>query len=229
MQRRGHPMRGPEPVRAPRRRPWACQKPPSVAIYAAVDRWLLVFTSSTGEPGRVVAGLPLALRLALDAQAAGMVGIVLPDDPGARATLTRLLDDDRLRLPLLEQPPEGASTLRVPPNWLVHRQLFRQVLTGGALLAGDGAASLETVSPLHLDLGRQPLRPDVTFSFAPIEVTDSASARRAAALAFRALRKPQDGWTARWLNPLPFPRLPKTPRRRRGGSCPRPSRERECG
>lgn len=185
-----------------------------MAIYAAVDRWLLVFTSSTGEPGRIVAGLPLALRLALDAQAAGMAGIVLPEEPGGRAEVAQLLDDSRLRLPLLTQVPdeggEPVSTIRVPPNWLVHRQLFRQVMTGGRLLQAGDPVSLGAGGPLHLDLRQRPLRPELPFSFEPIEVTDSASARRAAAHAFRALRKPQDGWTARWLNrylSLPLSRL----------------------
>ncbi|NLE85564.1 MAG: CDP-alcohol phosphatidyltransferase family protein [Myxococcales bacterium] len=181
-----------------------------MAIYAAVDPWLLVFTPSTGDPARIVAGLPLALRLALDAGAAGMAGIVLPEDPSERASLERLLDDARLRLPLLERAPAGASTIAVPPNWLVHRQLLRQVVTGGPLLEGGAPARLEPAGPQHVDLSRRPLRPDVPFSFEPIEVTDAASARRAEGHAFRALRKPQDGWTARWLNrylSLPLSRL----------------------
>ncbi len=181
-----------------------------MAIYAAVDPWLLVFTPSTGDPARVVAGLPLALRLALDARAAGMVGIVLPDDAAARAALERLLDDPRLQLPLLERAPEGASTVAVPPNYLVHRQLLRHVVTGGSLLEGGAPVRLDPPGPHHLDLSRRPLCPDVPFSFEPIEVTDEASARRAEGHAFRALRKPQDGWTARWLNrylSLPLSRL----------------------
>src|SRR5690606_41223071 len=48
------------------------------------------------------------------------------------------------------------------------------------------------------------------FTFGPIEVVARRSAARAERLAFRALRKPQDGWTARWLNrylSLPLSRL----------------------
>ncbi len=176
-----------------------------MAIFAAVQAWVLVMTPPSGDPTRVVAGLPLALRLALDAQAAGMTGLVLEGDAkNARAAL----GEARLRLPVLEAVPEGARVIRVPANWVVHRQLFK-FLVEGKLTPKSGSAT-------DIDVSREPtLRPNVPFSFEPIAVTDGASARRAERCAFRALRKPQDGWTARWLNryvSLPISRLlVKTP------------------
>jgi phosphatidylglycerophosphate synthase len=176
-----------------------------MGIFAAVQAWVLVMTPPSGDPTRVVAGLPLALRLALDAQAAGMTGLVLEADAkSARAEL----GDARLRLPVLDVVPEGARVIRVPANWVVHRQLFK-FLVEGKLTPQSGSANV-------IDVSREPtLRPDVPFSFEPISVTDGASARRAERSAFRALRKPQDGWTARWLNryvSLPISRLlVKTP------------------
>src|SRR5690606_11455859 len=94
---------------------------PFVNSTPPVDRWMLVFTAPTGDAGRVVAGLSLALRLALDAQAAGMQGIVVPAELPERARLLPLFADARLRLPLLDRLPEDASSVRVPANWLVHR------------------------------------------------------------------------------------------------------------
>lgn len=167
---------------------------------------MLVFTAPTGDAGRVVAGLSLALRLALDAQAAGMQGIVVPAELPERARLLPLFADARLRLPLLDRLPEDASSVRVPANWLVHRQLFREIVSGGPLLDASEAslalpnATPDAAGPRHVDLRATPLRPAVPFSFAPVEVTDATSAARAERLAFRALRKPQDGWTSRWLN-----------------------------
>lgn len=177
-----------------------------MAIFAAVRSWVLVLSAPSGDPTRVVAGLPLALRLALDAQAAGVTGLVLEGD--ARAARP-CLADPRLRIPVLEAAPAGARVVRVPANWVIHRQLLKH-LVDGKLSAGG------TTSDGALELAEVPeLRPDVPFSFSPIAVTDAASARRAERAAFVALRKPQDGWTARWLNryvSLPISRLlVKTP------------------
>ncbi len=164
-----------------------------MAIYARhMQPWVLVMTAPSGDPCREVAGLPLALRLALDAQAAGLSGVVLEGDA---ELARRCLDDSRLRLPLLEAVPEDARALCVPANWLVHRQLLRQ------LVEGKLSAANEPPHSKRIDIEQSSrFRPDVPFSFEPIAVTDSVSARRASRAAFRALRKPQDGWTARWLN-----------------------------
>jgi phosphatidylglycerophosphate synthase len=204
-----------------------------MAIFAAVQNWVLELTAPSGDPTRVVAGLPLALRLALDAQAAGMKGVLIRGDAAA---LHAVLSDVRLRLPIFEgeedgfsvsskhgfedgaiaslvqaaiadEKPANLTVVRVPANWLVHRQLLRHLV--------EGKVSCPAVDGV-IDLSRSPeLRPDVPFSFSPINVVDAASARRAGRAAFVALRKPQDGWTARWLNryiSLPISRLlVKTP------------------
>jgi phosphatidylglycerophosphate synthase len=140
--------------------------------------WVLVLSLPTGDPGRVLGGLPLCLRLALDAQAAGASGVVVTDPRAIRA-----LADARLRLPLLNEPPAGVRTVRVPASWLVHRQTFKRL-----------------PSSSDHDLSREQTAPDAAYAFAPIDVHDAASAARAERLLFRSLRKPQDGWTSRWLN-----------------------------
>src|SRR6185436_2714473 len=71
-----------------------------------VDRpWVLVLTRARGAPLRRVGGLPVALRLALDAQRAGATAVVCaPTEDVPR----HVLDDRRLKLPVLEAPPPGA-------------------------------------------------------------------------------------------------------------------------
>jgi phosphatidylglycerophosphate synthase len=156
-----------------------------------MQRWVLVMTAPSGDPCRVVAGLPLALRLALDAQAAGMVAVVLEGD-ASRAR--GCLNDPRLRLPVPDSVPDDARVVRVPANWLVHRQLLRHLVESKLPVTSE-----VTSGPLSIE-GSTRFRPEVPFGFEPIAVTDDASARRASRAAFRALRKPQDGWTSRWLN-----------------------------
>ena len=78
----------------------------------------LALDSTAADPGRVVAGLPLALRLALDAQQGGAECIVVPSDASAIRTTLR---DERLRIPVLERVPDGARVLRVPANFVVCR------------------------------------------------------------------------------------------------------------
>jgi phosphatidylglycerophosphate synthase len=127
------------------------------------------------DAGRVVAGLPLALRLALDAQQGGAQCIVLGS---SAATIRQRLQDARLRIPVLDRAPEGVRVLRVPANFVVHRGLFKSI-------AERDAADPE--SPRERDLSAQP-------------VVDAKSAREAERRLFHALRKPQDGWTSRYLN-----------------------------
>ena len=141
--------------------------------------WVLVLTRPSGDPGRVLGGLSLCLRLALDAQAAGAAGVVTED-----ADLKHLLTDPRLRRPVTDDPPPGACAVRVPANWLVHRQTFKTALKTDA----------------GVDLTFATAAPDTAYAFAPLEVTDSRVADRAERLLFRSLRKAQDGWTSRWLN-----------------------------
>lgn len=162
------------------------------------DSWVLVLDPPTGEGGgaRRVGGLPLALRLALDAQAAGARGVVLA--PTAR-DLARALVDPRLRIPVLERHAEGLLAVRVPASWLVHRQLFK-ALVASLSPHEDGNDDNGGNSPAEWNLAQTPFSLDVPFAFDPIDVVDGPSAQRAERALFRSLRKPQDGWTSRWLN-----------------------------
>jgi len=148
----------------------------------------LELDSSAADPGRVVAGLPLALRLALDAQQGGAQCIVVPSDALA---VRKTLQDARLRIPVLEHVPDAARVLRVPANFVVHRGLFKSIAERDAA---------DARSPRQRDLAQEAIAYDAPYSFAPIAVTDNASAREAERRLFRALRKPQDGWTSRYLN-----------------------------
>ena len=135
-----------------------------------------------------VAGLNLALRLALTAQAAGASAIVL--SPSAE-NLRELLSDPRLKLPVVsasEHP--GASDealLAVPADLVVHRGLFQ-------------AAREELTPGERRNLLKKPVAFDPPFGFEPILVTDQQSAARAEKALLRSLRKPQDGWTSTYLN-----------------------------
>jgi len=143
---------------------------------------------AAANPSRVVAGLPLALRLALDAQQGGAQCIVLPSDASA---IRETLRDARLRIPVLARAPEGARVLRVPANFVVHRGLFKSIAERDALAPG---------SPQLRDLSRETFTHTGPYSFEPIAVVDERSARDAERRLFHALRKPQDGWTSRYLN-----------------------------
>lgn len=140
------------------------------------ERWVLLLDPPRGDAARVVGGLPLALRLALDAQSAGAEAVV------ATPELAALIRDPRLRIAVVAAGPPEAAVVRVPASFVVHRQLFK-------LLGGQAR-----------DLGADPFPIDVPFGFDAIDVTDAESARRAESALFRSLRKTQDGWTSRWLN-----------------------------
>jgi phosphatidylglycerophosphate synthase len=144
--------------------------------------WFLLLDPTSGDPARTVGGLPLALRLALDAQAGGASAVV--DATGAAPARTALRDV-RLRIPVVEQPPDDLLVARAPATLVVHRQTFKQ-LAEQALLPRDLASA--------------PFEPEAPFTFSPIDVRDRDSARRAERALFRSLRKREDGWTSRWLN-----------------------------
>lgn len=152
------------------------------------DSVALVLDPVAADPCRVVAGLPLALRLALDAQQGGASSIVVPRDA---APIRARLSDARLRIPVLESLPEGARALRVPANFVVHRGLFKSIFERDAR---------DPNSPRERNLATDPIAFEAPYVFAPLAVVDAASAREAERLLFRALRKPQDGWTSRYLN-----------------------------
>lgn len=148
----------------------------------------LVLDPSATDPARVVAGLPLALRLALDAQQGGAACVVVPNESSAvRAALV----DSRLRIPVTDAAPSELRVLRVPANYVVHRGLFKSIATRDA---EDPSA------PRERDLAKDVIAYDAPYSFAPLAVSDAASARQAEQRLFHALRKPQDGWTSRYLN-----------------------------
>lgn len=156
------------------------------AIHAAGPEpagFALVLEPAAGG-ARLVAGLPLGLRLALDAQAAGASCVVVP---AAASELRALLQDARLRLPVSEQAPDGVRRVRAGSDWLVHRASLRE------LAAAPGSEPELVVASLI-----QP--PDVAYSFAPLHVSSDEDARRGERALFHSLRKPQDGWTSRHLN-----------------------------
>jgi hypothetical protein len=145
--------------------------------------WALVLDRPEGSPARKVGGLSLALRLALDAQRAGATAIVCPESAGVPRAL---LDDARLRLPVLPAVPEGARRVAISASLLVHREALR------------GAAS-EGLAEITLGAG-QSAPSGTPYAFDALDVVDRMAARRAEGLLFRSLRKPQDGWTSRYLN-----------------------------
>lgn len=142
--------------------------------------WFIVLEVARGEPGRRVGGLPIALRLALDAQRAGAGGVICAE-PRARA----LLDDPRLQIAVTSDPPSGARLVRVPADTIVHPATFTAI-----------AASPRS----EWDLAAEAPKLEGPHVFDPVPVRDAASAGRALSLLLRSLRKPQDGWTSRWLN-----------------------------
>lgn len=135
---------------------------------------------------RRIGGLPLGLRLALDAQAAGASCVVVPETD----TLLRpLLDDARLKLPVLTEAPRDTPRLRAPASLLAHRATLREL-----------AAKLARGTEQERAVTDEQQPPNVAYAFAPIDVTSDAAATRAESALFRSLRKPQDGWTSTYLN-----------------------------
>ncbi len=144
--------------------------------------WVLVLEADPGDPARKVAGLPLALRLGMDAQAAGASGVVLS---AQLAHLEPLFADPRFKLPILDTVPEGNQQIVIGASSVVHRGLFRAIREAGVA---------------SIDLREEPFEHDPAWGFTAFTVVDAATHRRAERALFRALRKPQDGWTSRYLN-----------------------------
>jgi phosphatidylglycerophosphate synthase len=140
------------------------------------ERWVLLLDPPRGDASRVVGGLAVAKRLALDAQAAGAEAVVAPPD------LRTIPADRRLKIPIIAHAPEGANVVRIPASFVVHRQLFKAL--GGA----------------SRNLDDDPFPLDVPWGFEPVDVVDGAAAASAERALFQSLRKTQDGWTSRWLN-----------------------------
>jgi phosphatidylglycerophosphate synthase len=131
---------------------------------------------------RRLLGLSVPLRLALTAQSAGAVAIVVGSEQ-----LRTQLKDDRLRIPIVAARPSGAVTWKVPANWVVHRGYLAEVKR----IRGVSA---------ELDLTTDRVDFDPPYGFQPMAVTDQASKSQAARLLLRSLRKTQDGWTSTYLN-----------------------------
>lgn len=145
--------------------------------------WVVVLQASEADAVRKVGGVPLALRLALDAQATGAGGVI---DETASHEVYSALRDSRLRIPVMQEVPAGHRAIVVPSNWLMHRSTFATVL--------------DTENDIRVDLAMTPPRCNAPWGFDPILVVDSATAKTAERALFRSLRKVQDGWTSRWLN-----------------------------
>jgi 1L-myo-inositol 1-phosphate cytidylyltransferase / CDP-L-myo-inositol myo-inositolphosphotransferase len=150
--------------------------------------WVLVFGPPAGDPARRLGGLPLALRLALDAQRGGASAIVVFSDLDPR--VSSALRDPRLKLPIVATAPDQALRVRVPASYLVHRDLLKAVVERYGADAGQS----------EIDLSQDFVALAVPFAFDPIDVRNLAASARAERLLFRSLRKAQDGWTSRWLN-----------------------------
>ncbi|RYZ02758.1 MAG: hypothetical protein EOO73_30300 [Myxococcales bacterium] len=133
---------------------------------------------------RRIGGLPLALRLSLDAQAAGAGCVVVPESDAA---LRALLHDARLRIPVVSVVPPGSPRLVAPANLLAHRATLRELAQG--LPRGAAIEVRSASSP-----------PNVPYAFAPLRVDSDQAAAAGERALFHSLRKPQDGWTSRHLN-----------------------------
>ncbi len=157
-----------------------------------IESFALVLDAAQGgtdeSPRRVLAGLTLALRLALDAQQAGASCIVVAKDA---ASIRAALLDERLRIAIVERAPNEGRVLRVPANFVVHRAMFKHIAERDAL---------DSRPPRERDLALEPVPFEAPYAFQPLSVVDDASAREAERRLFRALRKAQDGWTSRYLN-----------------------------
>jgi phosphatidylglycerophosphate synthase len=147
--------------------------------------WVLVLQPSESDASRKVGGLALALRLALDAQAAGISAII--DNTGSKYVAQALVDK-RLRVPVLREPPSGSRTIEVPSHWLLHRSTYSTLIEQAP------------PQPLRIEVKNLHFHCATSWGFDPIAVTDNRTAQMAERLLFRSLRKVQDGWTSRWIN-----------------------------
>jgi phosphatidylglycerophosphate synthase len=154
--------------------------------------WLLVIdapvSKTTGKAPfaltQRILGLTTPLRLALTAQAAGARAIAVADG-SAHEEVKRLLSDGRLRLKVIDEADRpsllefrsSSPSVRAPANAVVLRDSLR-----GLLASAKGELTLP-----HDSLG-------------VMLVSDRSSAADARRMLLRSLRKPQDGWTSRYLN-----------------------------
>lgn len=93
-----------------------------------------------------------------------------------------------MRIPVLQDVPNDCTVLAVEAHWVMHRSTFASLAAG------------ITDTPVRVDVRPAELQCAAPWGFCPVAVVDHESAAQAEALLFRSLRKPQDGWTSRWLN-----------------------------
>ncbi|MGZ3453318.1 MAG: CDP-alcohol phosphatidyltransferase family protein [Polyangiales bacterium] len=152
-----------------------------------------------------VGGLPVALRLILSAQKAGAEKVHLS------AGLEWMLDsvkDGRVKVPVEVSPaPDDRIAIEIPVDVVMHQANWHALVDaledGRARHIGSGPARVEARPPANARVSHGPPAPLVfapPFGFPPIQVHDSASARRATSALLRACRKPQDGWTSTYIN-----------------------------
>lgn len=159
--------------------------PERATVRDVTGPWVLALEKPHGAPLRRVGGLSVALRLALDAQRAGAESVVCTTSSGV---LPGALRDARLKIPVLEAVPQGVRAVHVSASLLVHRDAM-------------GAAARRTESEGNdVTLTVENGGIDTPYGFSPVEIVDMAVARRAETALFMSLRKPQDGWTSRYLN-----------------------------
>jgi phosphatidylglycerophosphate synthase len=181
-----------------------------MAIASAAERmqkggWLLVLdppvVPADAKPGsrpwmsERILGLPVLLRLALTAQAAGASGIAL-STAAALSPLRGLLADGRLRIPVSEETDRpsilefrmATPSVRIPANTVIHRATL--------------AALKERADEGEVDVSFSgaPRGAGGPFGFEPMFVHDARSAAAARRALLRSLRKPQDGWASTYLN-----------------------------
>lgn len=153
-----------------------------------------------------VAGLSTPLRLALCAQAAGASAIHLSPALVASAeveAIERALVDARLRIPVTRDAvPASASRLVAPANLVAHRGLASAL--SAATIAVRGGAGDASMAYFPSSVSREAIAVTMEhappFGFAPLLVTDRATAARATSSLLHSLRKPADGWTSTHLN-----------------------------
>jgi phosphatidylglycerophosphate synthase len=173
--------------------------------HARAQGWLLVVDPPVVPPdapagarpwmAERILGLPVLLRLALTAQAAGASGIALSTAAALRP-LRAILADPRLRIPVTEEGDRpsiveyrmATPSVRLPANAVIHKA----TLTALKELADDGE--------VDVSFSGAPRGAGGPFGFEPRFVHDAASARAAERALLRSLRKPQDGWTSTYLN-----------------------------
>lgn len=152
-----------------------------------------------------VAGLPVPLRLALTAQAAGAQAIHLA---GGTEDVARTLVDPRLKIPVTTAAtPDEAICIEVAANVIVHRGLFTAmragISDGRARSVGSGPSLVLARPAVIARASGGPPVPFVfapAFGFSPFAIATARDARRATSALLHSLRKVQDGWTSTYLN-----------------------------